>query len=58
LQSVENQGVDALFEFIITCFLQNGSKPKSYRKTTEKDTEKPQTVENQALGQFLFGFSV
>ena len=27
-------------------------------KTTEKNTEKQQTVENQALAEILFGFSV
>jgi hypothetical protein len=32
--------------------------PKSHRKATEKTTEKPQTVENQALERFPFGFSV
>jgi len=32
--------------------------PKSYRKATEKDTEKHQTVENQALAEIFFGFSV
>ncbi len=32
--------------------------PKSYRKATEKPTEKQQTVENQALDETLFGFSV
>jgi len=42
-QIVENQGVSA---------------PKSHRKATEKDTEKHQSIENQALDGILFGFSV
>ena len=44
--------------FSIVCFLQKCKQPKSYRKATEKKTEKPQTFDFQGFGEFLFSFSV
>jgi hypothetical protein len=42
----------------INYFSATEKPPKSYRKATEKTTEKHQTVENQGLDEFLFSFSV
>jgi hypothetical protein len=58
LQSVENQGVYALLEFIITHFLTDCTKLQSYCKATAKTTAKQQTVENQALAKILCSFAV
>jgi hypothetical protein len=38
--------------------LQKCKKPKSHRKATEKNTEKPQTFDFQGLDEFLFSFLV
>jgi len=52
------KGLMCVVGFVITHFLELVKKPKSHRKATEKDTEKHQTVENQALAEIFFGFSV